>query len=162
MTSPALPEKYQRTLDCLRQVHHDTLEKKRRLGHYAVLWRDGKVIAVGEDAPTEPREGHSTNQPSLATGQAENNPFPPCELDAETDAIYQEILVKRPDVEKLGIDTGLLEIESGPQEGEVILTYATVEQAEEQYRGLSANGSKEHFSLKGNQIRFAPPGKSQS
>lgn len=162
MTAPALPEKYQRTLDCLRQVHHDTLEKKRRLGHYAVLWRDGKVVTVGEDAPTERRAGHPTHQPPLSSVQAETPPFPPCELNAETDAIYQEILAKRPDVEKLGIDTGLLEIESGPKEGDITLTYATVEQAEKQYRGLSTSSSKEHFSLKENKILFTPPGKSQS
>ncbi|MBE0436598.1 MAG: hypothetical protein IBX56_12430 [Methylomicrobium sp.] len=28
-----------------------TLEKKRRLGQYAVFWEDGKVIFRGEDAP---------------------------------------------------------------------------------------------------------------
>lgn len=59
MTTPALPEQYQATLDCLKQVHRDTLERKRRLGHYAVIWRDGKVVAVGEDAPAELREDAS-------------------------------------------------------------------------------------------------------
>ncbi|MBF0471372.1 MAG: hypothetical protein HQL48_08355 [Gammaproteobacteria bacterium] len=27
------------------------LEKKRRLGHYIVIWRDGKPVCIGEDAP---------------------------------------------------------------------------------------------------------------
>lgn len=43
----------QKTLDCLRKVSADTLERKRRLGHYAVIWRDGRVIAIGEDAPND-------------------------------------------------------------------------------------------------------------
>lgn len=56
MTIPALPAQFQATLDCLRQVNRDTLERKRRLGHYAVIWRDGKVIEIGEDAPAERSE----------------------------------------------------------------------------------------------------------
>jgi hypothetical protein len=42
----------QKILDCLRQVAIDTLERKRRLGHYAVLWRNGRPMLIGEDAPT--------------------------------------------------------------------------------------------------------------
>jgi hypothetical protein len=41
----------QKTLDCLRKVAADTLERKRRLGHYAVIWRDGKPVIIGDDAP---------------------------------------------------------------------------------------------------------------
>jgi hypothetical protein len=41
----------QKTLECLRQVAIDTLERKRRLGHYAVLWRNGRPMLLGEDAP---------------------------------------------------------------------------------------------------------------
>jgi hypothetical protein len=40
-------------LETLKKVAAKTLEKKRRLGQYAVIWRDGKAIAVGEDAPQE-------------------------------------------------------------------------------------------------------------
>ena len=43
----------QKTLECLRQVAIDTLERKRRLGHYAVLWRDGSPVLIGEDAPSD-------------------------------------------------------------------------------------------------------------
>lgn len=43
----------QKTLDCLRKVAADTLERKRRLGHYAVLWRDGKPMFIGDDAPSD-------------------------------------------------------------------------------------------------------------
>jgi hypothetical protein len=31
----------------------DTLERKRRLGHYAVIWRDGKPLIIGDDAPAD-------------------------------------------------------------------------------------------------------------
>ena len=32
----------QKTLEFLKKSCCDTLERKRRLGHYAVIWRDGK------------------------------------------------------------------------------------------------------------------------
>ena len=40
-------------LDCLQQAVTVTLERKRRLGQYAVFWSGGEVIAVGEDAPEQ-------------------------------------------------------------------------------------------------------------
>ncbi|MGB3312308.1 MAG: hypothetical protein WBG32_06400 [Nodosilinea sp.] len=43
----------QKTLAALRKAVADTLERKRRLGHYAVIWRDGKPVAVGDDAPPD-------------------------------------------------------------------------------------------------------------
>ena len=46
-----IPPDTQKILDLLRQVASDTLERKRRLGHYAVVWRNGKPVAIGEDAP---------------------------------------------------------------------------------------------------------------
>lgn len=33
------------------QATLETLERKRRLGHYAIIWHDGKPVAIGEDAP---------------------------------------------------------------------------------------------------------------
>lgn len=42
----------QTQLDALRQAVKHTLEKKRRLGQYAVVWRDGKPVTTGEDAAT--------------------------------------------------------------------------------------------------------------
>jgi hypothetical protein len=48
-----LPPDTQKTLDCLRKVAADTLERKRRLGHYAVIWHDGRPMAIGEDAPED-------------------------------------------------------------------------------------------------------------
>ena len=41
----------QRQLEALRQAVGKTLEKKRRLGQYAVTWKDGKPVVQGEDAP---------------------------------------------------------------------------------------------------------------
>jgi hypothetical protein len=51
MTKPS-PDA-QKTLDCLRKVAADTLERKRRLGHYAVIWRDGRPMLIGDDAPSD-------------------------------------------------------------------------------------------------------------
>ena len=41
----------QRQLEALRQAVGKTLEKKRRLGQYVVIWKDGKPVIAGEDAP---------------------------------------------------------------------------------------------------------------
>ncbi len=38
-------------LDSLQKAVTQALEKKRRLGQYAVVWRDGKAVMIGEDAP---------------------------------------------------------------------------------------------------------------
>lgn len=36
-------------LDSLQRAVTDTLEKKRRLGQYAVVWRDGKPVIINFD-----------------------------------------------------------------------------------------------------------------
>ena len=41
----------QRQLESLRRAVSKALEKKRRLGQYAVVWREGKPVLIGEDAP---------------------------------------------------------------------------------------------------------------
>jgi len=41
----------QEMLDSLRSAVAETLERKRRLGQYAVIWQDGKPVLFGEDAP---------------------------------------------------------------------------------------------------------------
>jgi hypothetical protein len=43
----------QEILETLQKVAAGTLDRKRRLGHYAVIWRDGKPVAIGEDAPDD-------------------------------------------------------------------------------------------------------------
>lgn len=44
----------QEMLNSLRTAVAETLERKRRLGQYAVFWQDGKPVFVGEDAPLNP------------------------------------------------------------------------------------------------------------
>lgn len=43
----------QKMLDSLRSAVSETLERKRRLGQYAVIWQNGKPVLVGEDAPND-------------------------------------------------------------------------------------------------------------
>jgi hypothetical protein len=38
-------------LDSLQRAVTQALEKKRRLGQYAVIWQNGKPVTVGDDAP---------------------------------------------------------------------------------------------------------------
>ena len=40
----------QETLQILRQAVAQELDKKRRLGHYAVVWQDGAPVLTGGDA----------------------------------------------------------------------------------------------------------------
>jgi hypothetical protein len=53
VSEDAFSEDTQKILETLQAVAIETLERKRRLGHYAVIWQDGKPVAVGEDAPKE-------------------------------------------------------------------------------------------------------------
>jgi hypothetical protein len=39
----------QQALDALRSAVAETLERKRRLGQYAVIWRDGKVVRLAPE-----------------------------------------------------------------------------------------------------------------
>ena len=41
-------------LESLRQSVAKTLDQKRRLGHYAVTWRNGRPVVAGDDAPNQP------------------------------------------------------------------------------------------------------------
>jgi len=43
--------KSQATLAVLREVIAKTLDKKQRLGQYAVVWQDGRPVLTGPDAP---------------------------------------------------------------------------------------------------------------
>lgn len=53
-TKGSLAPDTQRMLDSLRQAVNNALEKKKRLGQYAVFWENGKPVLVGEDAPQKP------------------------------------------------------------------------------------------------------------
>jgi len=41
----------QKMLDVMRKAVEKALDRKKRLGQYAVIWQDGKPVLVGEDAP---------------------------------------------------------------------------------------------------------------
>ena len=58
--TPTPDEDTQAMLDCLRQTVSTTLERKRRLGQYVVLWQNNAPVAVGEDAPTELQQAQTT------------------------------------------------------------------------------------------------------
>lgn len=45
-----------KALEALRRSVAQALDRKRRLGHYVVIWKDGKPLATGDDLP---REGES-------------------------------------------------------------------------------------------------------
>lgn len=38
-------------LDALKRAVAEALERKRRLGQYAVVWREGRAVCIGPDAP---------------------------------------------------------------------------------------------------------------
>ncbi len=53
----------QQALDALRNAVAEALDRKRRLGQYAVIWRDGRAVRIGpeEEAPSKPH-GHSSSR----------------------------------------------------------------------------------------------------
>lgn len=42
-----------RMLDALRRSVAMALERKQRLGYYSVIWRNGKPVVAGSDAPMD-------------------------------------------------------------------------------------------------------------
>lgn len=44
----------QQILNCLKEAVAEALERKRRLGQYAVVWRDGKPVIIGQELPNSP------------------------------------------------------------------------------------------------------------
>jgi hypothetical protein len=60
---PKLDPDTQAMLDCLCQVAAKTLERKRRLGHYAVIWENDAPQAIGDDAPIELQQLQPTPAP---------------------------------------------------------------------------------------------------
>jgi len=49
-----LSKEDQRALDALRAAVTEALERKRRLGQYAVIWRDGRAVRIEPEEPTPP------------------------------------------------------------------------------------------------------------
>lgn len=59
----ATDEEYAREgLECLRQAVAKALERKRKLGQYAVFWRDGRVVYEGPDAPDQAANSRSQQE----------------------------------------------------------------------------------------------------
>jgi hypothetical protein len=52
----ALSAKGQEELATLQKAVAQALDRKKRLGQYAVVWKDNKPIMIGEDAPKEFRD----------------------------------------------------------------------------------------------------------
>ena len=49
-------------LDALRSAVAVALDRKRRLGQYAVIWRDGRVVRLEPDElPSDVEAGHRAN-----------------------------------------------------------------------------------------------------
>ena len=42
-------------LEVLKRAVAEALEHKRKWGQYAVVWRDGRVLCIGPDAPAASR-----------------------------------------------------------------------------------------------------------
>jgi hypothetical protein len=51
MTSLPPSPQAQAMLKALKEAVRKSLDKKKRLGQYAVIWQDGRPVLVGEDAP---------------------------------------------------------------------------------------------------------------
>jgi len=45
------PNRQIMVLDVLKRAVAEALERKRKLGQYAVIWREGRVVCTGPDAP---------------------------------------------------------------------------------------------------------------
>jgi hypothetical protein len=48
--------KNHQALEALRAAVAEALERKRRLGQYAVIWRDGRVVRLEPDEQASPQE----------------------------------------------------------------------------------------------------------
>jgi len=61
----------QAMLDALHRAVNEALEKKRKLGHYVVLWEQGEIRVQGEDSPV--KCGNPKANPARAAWIEENN-----------------------------------------------------------------------------------------
>lgn len=43
-----------KVLDVLKRAVAEALERKRKLGQYAVVWREGRVVCIGPEVPAGP------------------------------------------------------------------------------------------------------------
>ena len=49
MTLPSNKDAHAHALEALRRAVAEALERKRQLGEYAVIWRDGQVVRLEPD-----------------------------------------------------------------------------------------------------------------
>ena len=64
----APPGKFEEeALAALQRAVTRALERKRRLGQYAVFWKDGRVILDGPDAPAE--QARTTRPGRMGAGE---------------------------------------------------------------------------------------------
>ena len=64
----APPGKFEEeALAALQRAVTRALERKRRLGQYAVFWKDGRVILDGPDAPAE--QARTTRRGRVGAGE---------------------------------------------------------------------------------------------
>lgn len=61
LITPIPDQDTQSMLDCLRQNVTTTLERKRRLGQYVVIWQNNTPVVVGEDSPIELQSSDRSN-----------------------------------------------------------------------------------------------------
>ena len=53
----------QQALDALRNAVAEALDRKRRLGQYAVIWRDGQAVRIEpEENATSRAQGHTSRR----------------------------------------------------------------------------------------------------
>ncbi len=50
----AMTHETKEMLDFLQAVAAAEIERKRRLGHYVVVWQNDRPMLIGEDAPLDP------------------------------------------------------------------------------------------------------------
>jgi hypothetical protein len=112
------------------------LERKRRLGHYAVIWRDGKPVAIGEDAPD-----HLTAPPSERSA---------LKLRYESNDSTQEIKM---------IDSEILEkLQGASIEERILVIEAILRTIKNDVQSTpSQQISSEHHPLRGKVIRYDNP-----
>ncbi|MDR9468169.1 hypothetical protein [Marinospirillum sp.] len=48
----SMSESTRAIMESMKDAVAKELDRKRRLGHYAVFWEDGKVVLKGDDAPS--------------------------------------------------------------------------------------------------------------
>jgi hypothetical protein len=60
-------------LDALKRAVAQALKRKRKLGQYVVVWRDGRVLCIGPDAP-DASGVPSTGNPDPRREESRQNP----------------------------------------------------------------------------------------